>query len=328
MKPIKLSNTKINRMTHTITDTNFNFPGQKSVYKGKVREVYALENDLLVMIATDRLSAFDVVMPKGIPYKGQILNQIATKMMEATKDIVPNWLTATPDPNVAIGQACEPFKVEMVIRGYMSGHAAREYKAGKRMLCGVSMPEGLKENDAFPAPIITPATKAEMGDHDEDISSENILAKGIVSKEDYEVLEKYTYAIFERGTALAAQRGLILVDTKYEFGKTASGEIVLIDEIHTPDSSRYFYADGYEERQAAGEAQKQLSKEFVRQWLISQNFQGLEGQTLPEMSDEYIASVSERYIELYENITGETFVKAPLDNIQSRIEENVLNFLK
>ena len=315
-------------MTHTITDTNFNFPGQKSVYKGKVREVYALENDLLVMIATDRLSAFDVVMPKGIPYKGQILNQIATKMMEATKDIVPNWLTATPDPNVAIGQSCEPFKVEMVIRGYLSGHAAREYKAGKRILCGVSMPEGLKENDAFPAPIITPATKAEMGDHDEDISSENILAKGIVSKEDYEVLEKYTYALFERGTALAAQRGLILVDTKYEFGKTASGEIVLIDEIHTPDSSRYFYADGYEERQAAGEAQKQLSKEFVRQWLISQNFQGLEGQTLPEMSDEYIASVSERYIELYENITGETFVKAPLDNIQSRIEENVLNFLK
>ena len=315
-------------MTHTITDTNFNFPGQKSVYKGKVREVYALENDLLVMIATDRLSAFDVVMPRGIPYKGQILNQIATKMMEATKDIVPNWLTATPDPNVAIGHACEPFKVEMVIRGYMSGHAAREYKAGKRMLCGVPMPEGLKENDAFPTPIITPATKAEIGDHDEDISREDILARGIVSKDDYEILEKYTYALFERGTALAAQRGLILVDTKYEFGKTASGEIVLIDEIHTPDSSRYFYADGYEERQAAGEAQKQLSKEFVRQWLISQNFQGLEGQTLPEMSDEYIASVSERYIELYENITGETFVKAPLDNIQSRIEENVLNFLK
>ena len=315
-------------MIHTITDTNFNFPGQKSIYKGKVREVYALENDLLVMIATDRLSAFDVVMPRGIPYKGQILNQIATKMMGATKDIVPNWLTATPDPNVAIGHACEPFKVEMVIRGYMSGHAAREYKAGKRMLCGVPMPEGLKENDAFPTPIITPATKAEMGDHDEDISREDILARGIVSKDDYEILEKYTYALFERGTALAAQRGLILVDTKYEFGKTASGEIVLIDEIHTPDSSRYFYADGYEERQAAGEAQKQLSKEFVRQWLISQNFQGLEGQTLPEMSDEYIASVSERYIELYENITGETFVKGPLDNIQSRIEENVLNFLK
>ena len=315
-------------MTHTITDTNFNFPGQKSIYKGKVREVYALENDLLVMIATDRLSAFDVVMPRGIPYKGQILNQIATKMMEATKDIVPNWLTATPDPNVAIGQSCEPFKVEMVIRGYLSGHAAREYKAGKRILCGVSMPEGLKENDAFPAPIITPATKAEMGDHDEDISSENILAKGIVSKEDYEVLEKYTYALFERGTALAAQRGLILVDTKYEFGKTASGEIVLIDEIHTPDSSRYFYADGYEERQAAGEAQKQLSKEFVRQWLISHNFQGLEGQTLPEMSEDYIASVSERYIELYENITGETFVKAPVENIQTRIEQNILDYLK
>ena len=315
-------------MTHTITDTNFNFPGQKSIYKGKVREVYALDNDLLVMIATDRLSAFDVVMPRGIPYKGQILNQIATKMMGATKDIVPNWLTATPDPNVAIGQSCEPFKVEMVIRGYLSGHAAREYKAGKRILCGVSMPEGLKENDAFPAPIITPATKAEMGDHDEDISREDILARGIVSKEDYEVLEKYTYALFERGTALAAQRGLILVDTKYEFGKTASGEIVLIDEIHTPDSSRYFYADGYEERQAAGEAQKQLSKEFVRQWLISHNFQGLEGQTLPEMSDDYIASVSERYIELYENITGETFVKAPVENIQTRIEQNVLDFLK
>jgi phosphoribosylaminoimidazole-succinocarboxamide synthase len=315
-------------MIHTITDTNFNFPGQKSVYKGKVREVYALENDLLVMIATDRLSAFDVVMPRGIPYKGQILNQIATKMMEATKDIVPNWLTATPDPNVAIGQACEPFKVEMVIRGYMSGHAAREYKAGKRILCGVSMPEGLKENDAFPAPIITPATKAEMGDHDEDISRADILARGIVSEEDYEVLEKYTYALFERGTALAAKRGLILVDTKYEFGKTASGEIVLIDEIHTPDSSRYFYADGYEERQASGEAQKQLSKEFVRQWLISHNFQGLEGQTLPEMSDDYIASVSERYIELYENITGETFEKAPVEHIQTRIEQNVLDFLK
>ena len=315
-------------MTHTITNTNFNFAGQKSVYKGKVREVYALENDLLVMIATDRLSAFDVVMPKGIPYKGQILNQIATKMMEATKDIVPNWLTATPDPNVAIGQSCEPFKVEMVIRGYLSGHTAREYKAGKRILCGVSMPEGLKENDAFPAPIITPATKAEMGDHDEDISRADILARGIVSEEDYEVLEKYTYALFERGTALAAKRGLILVDTKYEFGKTASGEIVLIDEIHTPDSSRYFYADGYEERQASGEAQKQLSKEFVRQWLISHNFQGLEGQTLPEMSDDYIASVSERYIELYENITGETFVKAPVENIQTRIEQNILDYLK
>ena len=315
-------------MTHTITDTNFNFPGQKSVYKGKVREVYTLEKDVLVMIATDRLSAFDVVMPKGIPYKGQILNQIATKMMEATKDIVPNWLIATPDPNVAIGHACEPFKVEMVIRGYMSGHAAREYKAGKRLLCGVPMPEGLKENDPFPKPLITPATKAEMGDHDEDISKADIISRGIVSKEDYKQLEQYTYALFQRGSELAAQRGLILVDTKYEFGKTASGQIVLIDEIHTPDSSRYFYAEGYEQRQAAGEPQKQLSKEFVRQWLISHNFQGLEGQTLPEMTDEYIDSVSKRYIELYENITGASFVKAPIEDIQSRIEQNVLSFLK
>ena len=314
-------------MPNTITDTQFNFPGQKSVYKGKVREVYTLDNNVLVMIATDRLSAFDVVMPKGIPYKGQILNQIATKMMGATADIVPNWLIATPDPNVAIGHACEPFKVEMVIRGYLSGHAAREYKAGKRTLCGVSMPEGMKENDAFPEPIITPATKAEMGDHDEDISKEDILAKGIVSPADYELLEKYTRALFQRGTDLAAARGLILVDTKYEFGKTASGEIVLIDEIHTPDSSRYFYANGYKERQAKGEAQKQLSKEFVRQWLISHEFQGLEGQTLPEMSDEYIATVSERYIELYENITGEAFVKAPLEDIVQRIEQNVLSFL-
>lgn len=314
-------------MPNTITDTQFNFPGQKSVYKGKVREVYTLDNNVLVMIATDRLSAFDVVMPKGIPYKGQILNQIATKMMGATADIVPNWLIATPDPNVAIGHACEPFKVEMVIRGYLSGHAAREYKAGKRTLCGVSMPEGMKENDAFPEPIITPATKAEMGDHDEDISKEDILAKGIVSPADYEVLEKYTRALFQRGTELAAARGLILVDTKYEFGKTASGEIVLIDEIHTPDSSRYFYTNGYKERQAKGEAQKQLSKEFVRQWLISNEFQGLEGQTLPEMSDEYIATVSERYIELYENITGEAFVKAPLEDIVQRIEQNVLSFL-
>lgn len=314
-------------MSKTITATNFNFPGQKSVYKGKVREVYTLEDDVLLMIATDRLSAFDVVMPKGIPYKGQILNQIATKMMEATKDIVPNWLIATPDPNVAIGYACEPFKVEMVIRGYMSGHAAREYKAGKRVLCGVSMPEGMKENDAFPTPIITPATKAEMGDHDEDISKEAILERGIVSKEDYEILEKYTQALFKRGTELAAKRGLILVDTKYEFGKTKDGKIVLIDEIHTPDSSRYFYADGYEERQSKGEPQKQLSKEFVRQWLISHGFQGLEGQVLPEMSDEYIETVSERYIELYENITGDPFVKAPLEAIEDRIEKNVLAYL-
>lgn len=315
-------------MSQTITETNFNFPGQKSVYKGKVREVYTIENDIMVMIATDRLSAFDVVMPKGIPYKGQILNQIATKMMEQTQDIVPNWLIATPDPNVAIGHACEPFKVEMVIRGYMSGHAAREYKAGKRLLCGVQMPEGMKENDAFPEPIITPATKAEMGDHDEDISREDILLRGIVSKEDYEVLEKYTRALFKRGTELAVKRGLILVDTKYEFGKTKSGEIVLIDEIHTPDSSRYFYADGYQERQDKGESQKQLSKEFVRQWLISNGFQGLEGQVLPEMSDEYIETVSERYIELYENIIGEQFVRADLSDIQQRIEKNVNDYIK
>lgn len=290
---------------NTLMSTDFNFPGQKSVYKGKVREVYTLENDVLVMVATDRLSAFDVVMPKGIPYKGQILNQIATKMMKDTEDIVPNWLLATPDPNVAVGKACEPFKVEMVIRGYLSGHAAREYKTGKRMLCGVPMPEGMKENDKFPEPIITPATKAEKGDHDEDISKEDILKRGIVAPADYEVLEKYTRALFQRGTEIAEKRGLILVDTKYEFGKTKDGEIVLIDEIHTPDSSRYFYADGYAERQERGEAQKQLSKEFVRQWLISNGFQGLEGQTVPEMSDDYITSVSNRYIELYENITGE-----------------------
>ncbi len=314
-------------MSQSITGTNFNFPGQINVYKGKVREVYTLENDVLLMIATDRLSAFDVVMPKGIPFKGQILNQIATKMMAATADIVPNWLQATPDPNVAIGEACEPFKIEMVIRGYMSGHAAREYKAGKRMLCGVPMPDGMKENDRFPAPIITPATKAEKGDHDEDISKEAILERGIVSAEDYAILEKHTRALFQRGTEIAAQRGLILVDTKYEFGKTKAGKIVLIDEIHTPDSSRYFYAEGYQERQDRGEAQKQLSKEFVRQWLIANGFQGLEGQTVPEMSDAYIESVSERYIELYENITGETFEKASIANIEERIEKNVLAYL-
>lgn len=315
-------------MSNTIFDTNFTFPNQKSVYKGKVREVYALEDDRLIMIATDRLSAFDVVMPKGIPYKGQILNQIATKMMVSTADIVPNWLMATPDPNVAIGHACEPFKVEMVIRGYMSGHAAREYKAGKRLLCGVPMPEGLKENDKFPTPMITPATKAEMGDHDEDISKEDILRRGIVSKDDYEILEKYTRDLFQRGTEIAAERGLILVDTKYEFGKTKEGKIVLIDEIHTPDSSRYFYADGYQQRQDKNEPQKQLSKEFVRQWLISNGFQGLEGQKVPPMSDDYIESVSERYIELYENITGEPFIKADTEHINDRIETNILNYLK
>lgn len=314
-------------MSNTINDTNYNFPNQISVYKGKVREVYNINDELLVMIASDRLSAFDVIMPKQIPFKGQILNQIASKMMEATKDIVPNWIIAIPDPNVAIGHMCAPFKVEMVIRGYLSGHAAREYKAGKRLLCGVTMPEGMKENDKFPEPIITPSTKADTGSHDEDISKENILAKGIVSKEDYEVLENYTQALFKKGTEIAAERGLILVDTKYEFGKTKDGKIVLIDEIHTPDSSRYFYADGYKERQDRGEAQKQLSKEFVRQWLIANGFQGLEGQVIPEMNEEKINEISDRYIELYEKITGETFIKSDVSNIAERIEKNVLNFL-
>jgi len=314
-------------MKNTIITTNFNFPNQVSVYKGKVREVYRLEHDIMVMVATDRLSAFDVVMPKGIPYKGQILNQIATKMMVDTSDIVPNWLIATPDPNVAIGHACEPFKVEMVIRGYLSGHASREYTLGKRVLCGVAMPHGMLENDKFPEPIITPATKAEMGDHDEDISREAILKRKIVSEEDYVVLEKYTKALFKRGSEIAEKRGLILVDTKYEFGKTKEGKIVLIDEIHTPDSSRYFYNNGYEERQSRGEAQKQLSKEFVRQWLIAHDFQGLKGQKVPEMSDYYITTVSDRYIELYENIVGEKFIKADITDIQKRIENKVLAYL-
>ena len=315
-------------MSSTITTTNFNFPGQKSVYRGKVREVYNINNDLLVMIATDRLSAFDVVLPKGIPYKGQILNQIATQFMKMTQDIVPNWLIATPDPNVAVGHLCEPFKVEMVIRGYVSGHAAREYAAGKRVLCGVPMSEGLKENDKFPTPIITPTTKADNGSHDEDISREAILSKGIVTEEDYLVLEQYTRALFQRGTEIAASRGLILVDTKYEFGKTKDGKIVLIDEIHTPDSSRYFYAEGYQERQDRGEEQKQLSKEFVRRWLIENGFQGQDGQQIPDMTDAYIESVSERYIELYENILGEQFVKADISNINERIEKNVLEVIK
>ena len=315
-------------MSHSIIDTNFHFPSQLSLYKGKVREVYTLKDDLLVMVATDRLSAFDVVMPRGIPFKGQILNQIATKMMESTADLVPNWLVASPDPNVAVGYLCKPFKVEMVIRGYMSGHAAREYKAGKRLICGINMPEGMKENDLFPTPVITPATKAEMGDHDEDISREDIIKRGIVSEADYVVLEDYTRKLFQRGSEIAASRGLILVDTKYEFGKTIQGEIVLIDEIHTPDSSRYFYADDYEARQAANEPQKQLSKEFVRQWLIINDFQGLEGQSVPYMSDEYIKTVSDRYVELYENIAGESFEKADISNIQERIETNVLNYLK
>jgi phosphoribosylaminoimidazole-succinocarboxamide synthase len=313
---------------NTITTTNFNFPNQKSVYRGKVREVYNINNELLVMVATDRLSAFDVVLPKGIPYKGQILNQIATKFMELTKDIVPNWLVATPDPNVAVGHLCEPFKVEMVIRGYLSGHAAREYALGKREICGVKMQEELKENDQFSEPIITPTTKADNGEHDADISREAILSRGIVSEEDYLILEKYTRALFQRGTEIAASRGLILVDTKYEFGKTKEGVIVLIDEIHTPDSSRYFYSDGYQERQDKGQEQKQLSKEFVRRWLIENGFQGLEGQKIPEMTEAYIETVSERYIELYEKILGEKFVKADVSSIYNRIEDNVLRYLK
>lgn len=312
---------------NTITTTNFNFPNQKSVYRGKVREVYTINDELLVMVATDRLSAFDVVLPKGIPYKGQILNQIATRFMELTQDIVPNWLLATPDPNVAVGHLCEPFKVEMVIRGYLSGHAAREYASGKRTICGVAMPDDLKENDKFPTPIITPTTKADNGSHDEDISKEAILSTGIVSETDYVILEKYTRDLYQRGFEIAASKGLILVDTKYEFGKTKNGKIVLIDEIHTPDSSRYFYADGYQERQNNNEDQKQLSKEFVRRWLIENGFQGQEGQQIPEMSTDYITSVSERYIELYENILGEKFIKSDLSNIDARIEKNVLEFL-
>ena len=312
---------------NTINETHFQFPNQKSVYKGKVREVYNINDDMLVMIASDRLSAFDVIMPRQIPFKGQILNQIAVKMMKETEDLVPNWLIASPDENVSVGHLCQPFKVEMVIRGYLSGHAAREYNAGKRELCGVPMPEGMKENDKFPTPIITPSTKADNGLHDEDISRENILKQGIVSEEDYAVLEDYTYKLFQRGSEIAAQRGLILVDTKYEFGKTKDGKIVLIDEIHTPDSSRYFCADGYEERQAKGEKQKQLSKEFVRQWLIANGFQGKEGQVIPEMHDEKIGEISDRYIELYEQITGDTFVKGDTSNILNRIEQNVIDFL-
>lgn len=311
----------------TIKPSTFNFPGQTDIYNGKVRDVYSLKNDYLVIVASDRISAFDYILPKPIPYKGQVLNQLAAKFLKATSDIVPNWLLGTPDPSVAVGHKCEPFKVEMVIRGYLAGHAAREYKAGKRILCGVKLPDGLIENDKFPQPIITPATKAESGHHDEDISREEIMAKGIVSKEDYLQLEKYTYALFERGSQIAAERGLILVDTKYEFGKK-NGKIYLIDEIHTPDSSRYFYADGYAERQSKGEKQKQLSKEFVREWLIANNFQGLEGQTMPVMPDEFVNTVTERYIELYEKITGEKFVRADNSNVEQRIEKNVLTFLE
>lgn len=312
---------------NTINNTGFNFPGQKEVYKGKVREVYNIKDKYLVMIASDRLSAFDVIMPKQIPFKGQILNQIAENMLNATKDIVPNWLIGCPDANVAVGYLAKPFKVEMVIRGYLSGHAWREYRSGKRMICGVSMPDGMKENDKFPTPIITPSTKADDGLHDEDISREEIIAQQIVSEEDYTILEDYTRKLFQRGSELAAERDLILVDTKYEFGKTSDGNIVLIDEIHTPDSSRYFYAQGYQERQDKGEMQKQLSKEFVRQWLIQNGFQGLEGQVIPEMSAEKIQEISDRYIELYENITGATFKKEDTEHILSRIEKNVTQFL-
>ena len=315
-------------MSITLTSSNFNFTFQKKVYSGKVRDVYYLKNDIVVMVASDRISAFDVVMPRGIPFKGQILNQIAIKMMNETRKLVPNWLINSPDPNVSVGHLCDPFKVEMVIRGYLSGHAAREYKKGERTLCGVKMPDGMKENDKFPEPIISPATKAEFGKHDEDISKEDIIKRGIVSLNDYEILEKYTRSLFKKGSELANERGLILVDTKYEFGKTKDGKIVLIDEIHTPDSSRYFYLEGYAERQMKNEPQKQLSKEFLRQWLISNNFQGLEGQNVPNMSDEYVKSVSDRYIELYENITSEIFVKSDSNNIKNRIFTNTENYLK
>lgn len=313
-------------MTHAITKTNFNLPGQKGLYVGKVRDVYNIDDKYLVMVVTDRISAFDVVLPKGIPYKGQVLNQIAAKFLDATSDIVPNWKIATPDPMVTIGHRVNPYKVEMVIRGYLTGHAWREYKSGKRSLCGVPLPEGMRENEKFPKPIITPTTKADEG-HDLDISKEEIIAQGLVSREEYEQLEKYTHAIFERGTQIAAEKGLILVDTKYEFGKK-DGKIYLIDEIHTPDSSRYFYSEGYHERLAKGEQQKQLSKEFVRQWLIENNFQGKEGQVVPNMPDTFVTEITDRYVELFESITGDTFFKAPLENIQQRIENNIVSALK
>lgn len=313
-------------MKNAIVETNYQLPGQESLYRGKVREVYNLKNDIMVMIASDRISAFDVVLPRGIPYKGQVLNQIAAKFLDATEDIVPNWKMASPDPMVTIGHKCDPFKVEMVIRGYLSGHAWREYRAGKREICGVPMPDGMKENDKFPEPLITPTTKAEVG-HDEDISREEILKQGLVEEQDYVMLEKYTRELFQRGTEIADNMGLILVDTKYEFGKL-NGKIYLIDEIHTPDSSRYFYKDGYQERQDKGETQKQLSKEFVREWLMENGFQGKEGQQVPEMPDDFVTSVSERYIELFEKITGEKFEKADLSDVLNRVEKNVLNFLE
>ncbi|MEL7120449.1 MAG: phosphoribosylaminoimidazolesuccinocarboxamide synthase [Bacteroidota bacterium] len=308
-----------------LESTHFNLPGQTAFYRGKVRDVYILGNRM-VMVASDRISAFDHILPRPIPFKGQVLNQVATYFLEATRDIVPNWLEISPDPNVAIGKACEPFKIEMVIRGYLAGHSWREYRLGKREICGVPMPEGMKESDRFPTPIITPATKAEEG-HDEDISKEDIIAQGIVSAEDYALLEQYTYALFERGTQMAAQQGLILVDTKYEFGKL-DDQIYLIDEIHTPDSSRYYYQEGYEERQARGERQKQLSKEFVREWLMANGFQGLEGQVMPSMPDDFLMTVSERYIELYEKVTGKSFKRAQTEDIEGRIEGNILEALK
>ncbi|WP_163717433.1 phosphoribosylaminoimidazolesuccinocarboxamide synthase [Mangrovibacterium lignilyticum] len=313
-------------MTKALTRTDFNFPKQKSVYHGKVRDVYNIDDEYLVMVVSDRISAFDVILPEGIPYKGQVLNQIAAKFLDATSDIVPNWKIATPDPNVTVGHACEPFKVEMVIRGYLTGHAWREYKSGKRSLCGIPLPEGMIENQKFAEPILTPTTKEDEG-HDEDISREAIISTGLVSKEDYEMLEDYTRKLFERGTQMAAEKGLILVDTKYEFGKK-DGKIYLIDEINTPDSSRYFYAEGYEQRLAKGEQQKQLSKEFVRQWLIENGFQGKEGQTIPNMDEAFVTSVTDRYIELFENITGDEFVKSDIEQIQSRIETNVSKFLE
>ncbi|ALO29678.1 phosphoribosylaminoimidazolesuccinocarboxamide synthase [Porphyromonas gingivalis] len=313
-------------MKETLARTDFRLPGQKAVYHGKVRDVYTLENDLLVMIATDRISAFDVVLPAGIPYKGQVLNQIAAHYLDATRDIVPNWKIATPDPMVTIGHRCEPFKVEMVIRGYITGSAWRAYAAGERVICGLPLPEGMRENQRFEHPIITPTTKADEG-HDENISRQEIIAQGLVSKEDYEQIERYTYALFERGTQMAAEKGLILVDTKYEFGKK-DGKIYLIDEIHTPDSSRYFYAEGYQERFERGEAQKQLSKEFVRQWLIENGFQGKPGQQIPEMTEAYCDSVSERYIELYERVVGKPFEKADLSNLAERIEKNITEYLR
>lgn len=311
----------------TLSTSNFNFPNQTNVYHGKVRDVYHLKNDVLIMVVSDRVSAFDVVLPRAIPYKGQVLNQLASYFMDATKDIVPNWVVGVPDPNVTVGRKCKPFKVEMVIRGYLAGHAARQYKDGRRELCGVTMPDGMKENDKFPEPIITPTTKADAG-HDLDISREEIISQGIVSNEQYVQLEKYARAVFKRGSEMAAEKGLILVDTKYEFGLDADGVIRLIDEIHTPDSSRYFYKEGYEERQSRGEVQKQLSKEFLRQWLIENNFQGKEGQTVPAMSDEIVQMVSDRYIELYEKIAGKKFERSDISNIEKRIEKNVGDFLK